>query len=67
MKYLIFVGCMAVGFILIRYSKWLVDSSGIRFEFFETNMGPGASYSIWKLIGLALIIFGFYILFGNLV
>lgn len=64
MKYLIFVGCVVVGFILIRYSKWIVDTSGIRFTAIENSVGYGASYSVWKLLGLIAIVAGFYVLFN---
>lgn len=66
MRFLIFIGCFGLGFLLIRYSKWVVDQSGLRFQFFENNLGPGSTYGILKLLGVASIIFGFYVLFGGL-
>jgi hypothetical protein len=66
MNFLIFVAALVIGYILIRYSKWIVDTSGIRFSWFENSLGPGASYSVWKLFGLALICFGFWVLFGGI-
>ncbi len=65
MKFLIFILCFGVGFIAIRYSKWLVDSLG-RFPFFEEKLGSGGTYTFWKLLGVLFIIFGFYYLFGGL-
>lgn len=64
MKFLIFVGCLAGGFVAIRYCKWLVDNTGIRFDWAEKFLGPGGTYTAWKIIGLGLIIFGFYYTFG---
>lgn len=61
MKLIIFFGLMALGFILIYYSKWLTNHT-LRFELFERIFGPGGTYSAWKLIGLGLIAFAFYYL-----
>ena len=63
MKYLIFIGCMIFGYVGIAYSKWLVDSLG-RISFFETKIGGGGTYTFWKLLGVALIIFGIAYIFS---
>ena len=62
MKFLIFIMCFSIGFIAIRYSKWLVDSIG-RSQFFEEKLGSGGTYTFWKLLGVASILFGFWYLF----
>jgi len=56
---------MAAGFFCIRFNKWLVDSTGIRWPSLENTLGPGSMYGIWKLAGVILIILSFYVLFGG--
>ncbi len=65
MKFLIFFVCLGFGYIGIIYSKWLVDSLG-RVSWFEDKLGSGGTYSFWKLLGLAFIIFGFVYMFGGI-
>jgi len=65
MRFLYFVIGMGLGFVLIRFSKWLVDNTGIRWPALENILGPGSMYSIWKVFGLVLIILSIYILFGG--
>lgn len=64
MKILIFVSCLILGFFCIRYAKWLTDSTGMRFTWFEETVSPGGTYFLVQIIGLAIIIFGFYSLFN---
>lgn len=49
------------GFFLIKYAKWLVDSTQ-RLDFAEKWFGPTGTYTFWKLIGVAFIIYGFVVL-----
>lgn len=63
MNVLVFIGCLILGYVLIRYAKWIIDSTGIQFESAEGFLGGGGTYSIVKLLGLAAIIFGFWWLF----
>lgn len=65
MKFLIFLMCEGLGFASIIYTKWLVDSIG-RSQFFEEKLGSGGTYTFWKLLGVVLIVFGFFYLFGRL-
>lgn len=65
MRFLYFIIGMAVGFVFIRYNKWLVDNTGIKWPALENLIGPGSMYSIWKLAGVILIILSFYVLFGG--
>ncbi len=64
MNFLIFIGCLAGGFVCIRYCKWIVDNTGIRFDWAEKFLGYGGTYTALKILGLAAIIFGFYYTFG---
>lgn len=65
MQYLVGIGAIALGFVFIRYNKWVVDQIGY-IRFFENNLGGGGTYSAVKLFGLAFIIFGIYTIFGGL-
>lgn len=64
MKFLIFIAAMAMGFVCIRYSKWLKDNLSIRWSLIENTL-PGGMYTAYKLLGLIAIILAFYILFGG--
>jgi hypothetical protein len=48
---------------LIKYSKWITDNT-MRFETAEKFLGPGGTYSVWKLFGIGVIAFGFYYIFN---
>ena len=63
MKVLTFLGLIILGFLLVRYSKWLTDNT-TRFEWPEKVLGPGGTYTVWKMIGVLLIAFAFYYLFA---
>jgi len=64
MKFLTFAGCIALGFCLIRYAKWLVDATGLRFDGAEKFFGYGGTYTALKIIGVLAIVFAFYYTFG---
>jgi len=64
MNVVYFLGSMGLGFILIKYNKWIRDNTGIRFDFFERNMGPGATLDVMKFSGVVAIAFGFWALFN---
>ena len=63
MKFLIFLGLIVLGFLLVRYSKWITDNTG-RFAWPERVIGPGGTYTVWKVFGLLAIVFAFYYLFA---
>jgi len=65
MRFLYFIIGIGVGFTLIKFHKWLVDNTGIRWPSLENTLGPGSMYTIWKLAGVILIVVSFYILFGG--
>jgi len=60
MHFLGFLGILLLGFFLIRYGKWLRDSTGIRFDFAENFFGPGGTLTFMKIIGVGAIVFAFY-------
>lgn len=63
MNWLYFILALPTGFVLIRYSKWIADLTG-RIETAEKYLGPTGTYTMWKIIGVGAIIFGFYALFN---
>ena len=65
MRFLYFLGFIIIGFIVLRYYKWLVDHT-TRIDFFEDHLGPGGTYTFVKLVGVALILASFYILVNGL-
>ena len=64
MKFLVFLACLGGGYFIIRYAKWLIDSTGIRFGFAEGILGGSGTAVVVKLLGLLCIIFGFWYLFN---
>lgn len=64
MKYLIFIGAFVVGLVCIRYFKWLAEKTGLHFDAVDSFFGPGGMYTFWKILGVLLILFSFYVLFG---
>lgn len=63
MHFIYFLLIMAAGFGLIKYSKWIVDNT-MHFYSVEKYLGPGGTYTFWKLVGLFSIAFSFYYLFN---
>jgi hypothetical protein len=64
MNFVYFLLILGAGFFLIKYNKWLRDSTGLRFEFFERNVGPGATLDVLKIFGILVIAFSFWALFN---
>lgn len=57
-RILIFVASFALGLIILRYNKYVVDMAG-KSEWAEEKLGSGGTYTVWKLFGIAIMIFGF--------
>jgi hypothetical protein len=57
MRYIIMLVLIIAGVGLINYSFRIVRTFGTM-DWAEKALGPGGSYTAWKLIGTALIIFG---------
>ena len=57
----------AVGFLIIRYSISLADAFG-HVEWAERHLGGGlaGTYTLYRLIGLAILIFSLLYMFGGL-
>ena len=61
MKFLFFLVLVAGGMGMVVYSFQIVRTFG-HMEWAERYLGSGGSYLAWKLIGMALIIGGFWVL-----
>lgn len=55
MRYVYFFGLEILGVILIFYSFWIVRVFGHN-SWAEAKLGPGGSYTLWKMVGLGLIV-----------
>jgi len=63
MNFLYFFGAELLGFVLLLYSKWITDNTQ-RIDFAERYLGATGTYTFYKLVGIGLIIFGLWALFG---
>jgi hypothetical protein len=64
MKYLIALGLIGLGFVLVIYAKWIRDNAGIRFDFAENIFGGGGTITMMKLMGVFAIIAAFVVAFN---
>lgn len=65
MKWLILFGGNLFGFILVRYSRQLVNIVGQN-SWAERKLGPGGSYTMWKILGVICIVFAFTYFTGQI-
>jgi len=63
MNFLYFLALEILGFVLIVYAKWITDNTQ-RVDFAEKYLGPTGTYTLYKIIGVAFIIAGFYLIFA---
>jgi len=61
MRILYFLGLLLLGILSILYTQVIVKVFG-RIAWAERTFGPTGTYTLWKLVGLALIILGMVIL-----
>jgi len=62
MSFVYFIIAEIIGFVCVIYAKWIRDDTGIRFEFIEKILGGGGTIAFIKILGVLIIIFGFYAL-----
>lgn len=62
MRLLIFILCVIVCLLILRYTELLVRIFGTN-DWAEQYLGGGGSYTMWKLIGVAVAIGGILYLF----
>jgi len=63
MNWKYFLGCEIAGFALLLYNKWIVDNTQ-RVDFAERWFGPAGTYTLYKLVGIGLVFYGFYSLYN---
>ena len=59
MHILISLGAVLVGFLIEIYTFQIVRIFG-HIGWAEQHMGPGGSYTLWRIIGIVTIIAGYY-------
>jgi len=64
-KILFFIGALAAGLYILLKSEYIVREIGHN-STAEKYLGPGGSYTMWKIIGVLLMVVGFLSLIGDL-
>jgi len=54
-KILIFLACSFVGILILKYTEPIVRNVG-KMSWAEQRLGTGGTYTVWKLIGILLIV-----------
>lgn len=62
-RVLFFVLFTGTGFAILKYTLQWVSMVG-KSQWAEQHLGGGGSFTMWKLIGVILVVFGFFSLFG---
>ena len=62
-KILVFIIMFAVGLVIMKYNEPLVRTFGKSY-YAEKYLGMGGTYTMWKLIGIAIILVGFAYMLG---
>ncbi|HRY60541.1 MAG TPA: hypothetical protein P5096_04150 [Patescibacteria group bacterium] len=62
-KFFIFIVGMGLGFVVIYYHRWFAGILG-RSSMAERYFGPTGTYTMWKLIGLIIMVVTVLYTFG---
>lgn len=62
MRFLVFLVCVGVSIVILKYTEALVRTFGTN-DWAEQYLGSGGSYKMWKLIGVGVAIGGILYLF----
>ena len=62
-RIIIFLIALIIGICLMRYNEWLVRTVG-KAEYAERILGSGGTYTMWKILGVIVIILGVIYLLG---
>jgi len=60
MKFLIFLVCLAFGYLFVRYSE-IITNNTMRFGWMDKHL-PSGTYGMWRILGAAMILFGIWYL-----
>ena len=64
-RIIIFLLSCLSGFFLLKYTLSWVSWVG-KSQWVENRVGAGATYGMWKIIGILIIILGFLVLIGQI-
>jgi hypothetical protein len=64
MRFWYFIGMITMGFVCMRYNKWIRDNTG-PIDIAEKIFGQGGTYTFWTFFGAASILASFWFLFGK--
>lgn len=62
-KFLIGLGMVAVGILMVKYTMWFRNATGPQ-HWLEQYTGEGSTYGVYKLLGSLLGVFGFLTMTG---
>jgi len=62
-RIVVFIIALVIGICLMHYNEWLVRTVG-KAEYAERILGSGGSYTMWKILGVIVIILGVIYLLG---
>lgn len=63
-RIIVFILCTGLGMSILKYTYQWVNTIG-KSQWAETKIGQGASFAVWKIVAIIIIIFGTLILFGQ--
>jgi hypothetical protein len=55
---------IAIGFAVIKYSFQITNFFG-HIDWAEEHIGGGGTYTLYKIVGIVVIVFSFLYMFGN--
>ena len=61
MVFLKFIMYLLLGYVFVRYAKWITDNTQ-RLDFAERWFGATGTYTLYKLICVLIMFYGFYVL-----
>jgi hypothetical protein len=64
-RIIVFVAALAVGIFFLSYTERIVNFIGHN-SWAEKYLGAGGSYTMWRILGVIVMIMGFLYLIGQL-
>jgi hypothetical protein len=64
MNFVYFISGLVLGFVSIKYAKWLSDNVP-HIDVMDKYFGYNGTFYFWKIAGVLAIVFGFYLLFSK--
>lgn len=66
MKYIIGLIFIGLGYLVVWKTTQIVNGFG-RIAWAENKLGPGGTFTFYKLFGVGLIVFGFLVMTGAII